>query len=442
MALPVAWFALYGTGRQLVLSALAAGLTLAAPVLLIGSPAYGSDQFALAAVMIVMGGAVGGAVHILVIALRRITDESRSVIATAQEAFLSTDQDGSIRQWNPEAERLFGWSRADVLGRDVTDLLVPRRNHDRLRENLNHFLEDGIGPILDRRMEIKLLHRDGTEVPVELSISPLRIEGEWIFNAFMHDITDRLATEAALRDAEERFRRAFDDSQVGMTLVSTDGRYVRVNAAFSKITGRPIDELTGMHYAEITHPEDLEDDLAAARDMLKGDRYGYRAEKRYVHREGHPVWISLNISPIRDPDGQLLYMIGQVEDISERKSEEARLARQALNDSLTGLPNRELFADRVRMAAARRGGNVAVVYLDLDDFKLVNDSLGHAAGDKVLVEVGRRLKRLLRAGTRWPGWRRRVRDSLRGRGRAGDEADRRSCRRRARAGDRRGRTPS
>ena len=398
VALPVAWFALYGTGRQLMAASLVSGLVLAAPVWLVGSPEYDSNQYVLAAVMVLVSLTVGGAVQMVVTALRRLTYESGAVVATAQEAFISTDDNGTIRQWNPEAERLFGWSRAESLGRDVTDLIVPPPERDRYRGNLDRFLEHGDGPILDRRMEIKLLRRDGAEVPVEASISPMRIEGGWIFNAFMHDISERMATQAALRDAEERFRRAFDDSQVGMSLVSPDGHYVRVNAAFSEITGRPMDELTGMHDAEITHPEDLEDDLTAAREMAKGERYGYRTEKRYIHAKGHPVWTSLNISPIRDADGELLYMIGQVEDISDRMDEQERLTRQALHDSLTGLPNRELFADRVRMAAARRGGNLAVVYLDLDDFKLVNDSLGHAAGDKVLVEVSRRLKRLLRAG--------------------------------------------
>jgi diguanylate cyclase (GGDEF)-like protein/PAS domain S-box-containing protein len=397
VALPVAWFALYGNSRQLAVSAVGSGVTLAAPVLL-SAPGYDSNQYVLAAVMTVVAGTVGGAVHMVVMALRRLTYESRAVIETAQEAFLSTDQDGVITEWNPEAERLFGWSRDEALGRSANATIVPERNRAAYQENLNRFLRSEDGPLLDRRMEVDVLRRDGKEVPVELSISPVRQGETWAFNAFFHSIGKRKQTEAALRDAEERFRRAFDDSTVGMALVSPDGRYLRVNAALSEITGHPIDELTGMHYAEITHPDDLEADLEAATEMVTGERYGYRTEKRYIHSKGYPVWISLNVSPIRDENGELLYMIGQVEDISERKGEEARLTRQALQDSLTGLPNRALFADRVRMAAARRGGDFAVVYLDLDDFKLVNDSLGHAAGDAVLIEVGSRLKELLRAG--------------------------------------------
>jgi diguanylate cyclase (GGDEF)-like protein/PAS domain S-box-containing protein len=204
-------------------------------------------------------------------------------------------------------------------------------------------------------------------------------------------------SEEALREAQERFRRAFEDSRVGMGLVSPEGRYQKVNRALCDITGYTADELMGMRFAEITHPDDVDADLGALREIVAGERYGYRTEKRYIHANGHTIWISLNVSPVHDHDGNVSYLIGQVEDVSERKENEARLTRQALHDSLTGLPNRMLFADRVRMASARRdSGGFAVVYMDLDAFKLVNDTLGHAAGDQVLVEVSKRLSKLLR----------------------------------------------
>ncbi len=206
-------------------------------------------------------------------------------------------------------------------------------------------------------------------------------------------------TTGELGELEERFRRAFDDSQVGMALVSTGGRFQRVNRALCEVTGYPEHELLGRTFSEITHPDDVEADLDALRELIEGERYGYRTEKRYVHADGHLVWISLTVSPVYESDGAISYLISQVEDISDRKESEERLTRQALHDSLTGLPNRTLFADRVRMAANRRGvRGHAIVYLDLDGFKLVNDTLGHAAGDQVLIEVARRLERLLRAG--------------------------------------------
>jgi diguanylate cyclase (GGDEF)-like protein/PAS domain S-box-containing protein len=180
--------------------------------------------------------------------------------------------------------------------------------------------------------------------------------------------------------------------------VSPGGRWQRVNNALCEITGYPEHELLGRTFGEITHPDDVDANLDALQDLVEGERYAYRAEKRYVHADGHPVWVSLNVSPVYDGD-DVSYLISQIEDISDRKESEERLTRQALHDSLTGLPNRTLFADRVRMAANRRSARGhAIVYLDLDGFKLVNDTLGHAAGDQVLVEVARRLERLLRAG--------------------------------------------
>jgi diguanylate cyclase (GGDEF)-like protein/PAS domain S-box-containing protein len=277
LSIPITWFAIYGTGRELALSIAAMGLTLLLPALLPGHSAYDSEQLQRMVVAVVLAGAVGPAVHALVLALRR--------------------------------------------------------------------------------------------------------------------------TSKDLGEAEERFRKAFDDSRVGMSLVTTGGRYLRVNRALCEITGYPEDELLGKTFGEITHPDDVDTDLDALRDLIDGERYGYRTEKRYLHAEGHPVWVSLNVSPIYDSDGAVSYLLSQVEDISDRKESEERLTRQALHDSLTGLPNRTLFADRVRMASSRRGAHgYAIVYLDLDGFKLVNDTLGHAAGDQVLIEVARRLERLLRSG--------------------------------------------
>jgi len=276
LSIPVTWFAIYGTGRELAVSIVAMGLTVLLPDVLSGVSLH-DEQVQRAIVAVGLASTVGPAVHALVLALRRTTNE--------------------------------------------------------------------------------------------------------------------------LSEAEERFRRAFDDSQVGMALTSTAGRFQRVNRALCDVTGYSSDELVGKTFGEITHPDDVEADLEALRELVEGERYGYRTEKRYIHAAGHPVWISLNVSPIYEGDGPPGYLIAQVEDISDRKESEERLTRQALHDSLTGLPNRTLFSDRVRMASSRRGvRGFAIVYLDLDGFKLVNDTLGHAAGDQVLIEVARRLEPLMRVG--------------------------------------------
>jgi diguanylate cyclase (GGDEF)-like protein/PAS domain S-box-containing protein len=399
LSIPVAWFALYGTGRELAASIVAMGLALLLPAILAGHSANDHEQIVRVIVAMGLAATVGPAVHLLVRALRRSTRDSRSIIETSQEAFISIDQDGRITEWNQQAERLFGWPREELIGRPVADTIVPPRDREAHLKGLEHFTETGEGPMLGRRIELDGRRRDGSEVPIEITIAPLRDGNRWRFNAFLHDISDRRGAEEALREAEERFRLAFDENRVGMAIVALDGSFQRVNRSLCEITGYPPNKLVGKRFSEITHPDDLEADMQALREIVEGERYGYRREKRYIHAQGHQVWISLNVSPIYDSDGIVSYLIGQMEDISERKESEERLTRQALHDSLTGLPNRTLFSDRARMAAARRSGRgFAIVYLDLDGFKLVNDTLGHAAGDQVLIEVARRLERLLRAG--------------------------------------------
>jgi diguanylate cyclase (GGDEF)-like protein/PAS domain S-box-containing protein len=399
VALPVVWFAVYGTGREFAVSVLAMAVTLVLPVV-IGEPQTDTgQQFLRAAVAVGLASTVGSAVHFVVLALRQATRESKSILETSQEAFISIDEDNLIREWNPQAERLFGWGREEILGRSVVQTIIPRRYRDAHLRALGRFLAGGDPPMMARRLEVAGLRRDGTEMPIELSISALREGDEWRFHAFVRDISERQATEAALREAEERFRKAFDDSRVGMALIGLDGSFQRVNRALSEICGRPESTLLGRRFEEIIYGGEREREVEALREVAEGESYGYRGETRCEHARGHPVWISLTVSPVYDSQGVLSNLIAQMEDISERKESEERLTRQALHDSLTGLPNRTLFADRVRMATARRSAQgFAIIYLDLDSFKLVNDTLGHAAGDYVLIDVARRLERLLRAG--------------------------------------------
>ena len=133
---------------------------------------------------------------------------------------------------------------------------------------------------------------------------------------------------------------------------------------------------------------------------MSPDSAGYQIEKRYLHPDGHEVWVSVSVSCVRDEQGAPLYLIGQVEDVTERRRLRESLAYAAIHDPLTGLPNRELFMDRLEVAlrrATRARHDAAVIFLDLDRFKLINDSLGHEVGDQVLVAVADRLSTAMRA---------------------------------------------
>jgi diguanylate cyclase (GGDEF)-like protein/PAS domain S-box-containing protein len=207
------------------------------------------------------------------------------------------------------------------------------------------------------------------------------------------------AREAELRETEQRFRSTFDDAAVGMAMVGLDGRWLRVNDALAQLTGYPPEALIGRGFKELSHEDDLPHDIAALADLTEGRRSVYRAEKRYRRADGQLVWVALTVSAVSDAAGRPVHLISQMQDITDRKRAERQLAERALQDPLTGLPNRLLFLDRVQVALrrlARHQAPVAVFFIDLDRFKLVNDSLGHSIGDQMLIEVAARMRQALR----------------------------------------------
>jgi diguanylate cyclase (GGDEF)-like protein/PAS domain S-box-containing protein len=205
--------------------------------------------------------------------------------------------------------------------------------------------------------------------------------------------------EEALGRAEARFRSAFDDAAIGMALVDLQGRWLQVNEALAQLTGYSADRLIGMSFRDLTPDDEVSKDVRALEQVVAGQRNVYVAEKRYRRADEGIVWISLSVSLVRGPDGNPLHLISQMQDITDRKAAERELADRALHDPLTGLPNRLLFLDRVQVAISRIERTlkpVAVFFIDLDRFKLVNDSLGHSIGDRMLNEVAWRLQQALR----------------------------------------------
>jgi diguanylate cyclase (GGDEF)-like protein/PAS domain S-box-containing protein len=205
--------------------------------------------------------------------------------------------------------------------------------------------------------------------------------------------------ENALQESEERFRSAFDNAPIGIGLVGPEGRWLQVNEALCRITGYTEPELLQRSLDGIAHPDDRLLDSRRLRRLLAGDGGSYQLEKRYLRADGEVVWVLLTVSLVRGSDGAPLYFIAQLVDLSERKRAEAELSHQALHDSLTGLANRALFIDRVEQAIARlerHSEPMAILFLDLDRFKVVNDSLGHERGDQLLVAVGRLLQGVVR----------------------------------------------
>lgn len=213
------------------------------------------------------------------------------------------------------------------------------------------------------------------------------------------DITERKQREDALRESEDRFRSMFDAAAIGMALVNIDGQFIKVNQALCRMVGYSADELLEKSFQNITHPDDLEIDLAFVRQLLEGSLLSYQIEKRYFHKDGRIIWVFLTGSVVHDIQNRIKYFIAQIIDITERKSLQKKLEEQARQDYLTGLNNRRYFLEQGEMEfvrAQRFKTPLSVLMLDIDHFKRVNDGYGHKAGDLVLQELAEILSQTLR----------------------------------------------
>ncbi len=319
----------------------------------------------------------------------------QAIVQSSSDIFFVVDDDGVIRYASPAFEWMLGYPRHAAVGWNITTLVHPD-DRERAIEAFAQFAEGR----LNEPCRCRAGRADGTWVDVEAVASNLTrnpaIGGHVIS---VRDVTERRKAATALAEAQELFRIAFEEAPIGMCITDVEGVVMRANHSLGRILGYTPEALVGVRMADLTHPDDVAMSQAELARLKETGVEGYRIEKRYIHRDGRTVWTSLSVSLVRDADGNPLYTVGQTEDITERKAIADRLAHAAIHDPLTGLPNRVLFMDRLQHAltrAERRGTRVGVVFLDLDRFKLVNDSLGHTAGDRLLVAVADRLRGALR----------------------------------------------
>lgn len=205
------------------------------------------------------------------------------------------------------------------------------------------------------------------------------------------DIAARQRVQGQLRDSEARFRAVFAQAGIGTGLSDMTGRIVEVNAAFATMLGYTPAEMCRLDVTDLGHPDDDPGMWSLYSAVLRGDLDNVQLEKAYPHRDGRTVWTKINVSLIRDDAGLPRYTLILVEDISEQRALRERLHYRAHHDQLTGLANRSRFFDALTAAFADPDARIGLCYVDLDGFKTVNDTFGHAVGDEILIEAAGRL---------------------------------------------------
>ena len=332
-------------------------------------------------------------------ALRLETHRFEQLYENTPQAILVAGADEKVVSVNPAFESLFGYARAEVIGRKINDLITPPERHDEATYLSRRTF--GGETVAQRTVRI---HKDGTQVPVQVFGVPVVQDGQVVLVYGIYvDQTERLHAEAALRESEEKFRLLAEHSLQGIFVVK-QGKIVYANKMMADITGFELEELLQFDQSEfeqIIHPGDRPFVIAAANGFEIGDgRVSPQSEYRLITKSGTVKWVLQQTRTVHF-DGDM-GVEGVLVDITKRKHAEEQLLHSALNDPLTGLPNRASFYDRVDLALERSHGRnkapFAVLFLDLDRFKLINDGYGHQAGDRLLVEIAHRLRRAVRPG--------------------------------------------
>ncbi len=254
---------------------------------------------------------------------------------------------------------------------------------------------------------LEIWSNDGTRCYL-IEVGPLRNGDEEVAGgvAVFRDVTRRKRVDEARYEAEERFELLFEQSPIGIALLSLEGRWVRVNPTLVEITGHTSETLGASSVQELTYPDDRSNDADELRALIAGDLSEYKIEKRLFHARGHVINVVFWVSVVRDRSGKPQNLIAQVQDITERKLMEQRVRALAEHDPLTGLCNRRLFehelgmqVDRERrgtLGGRRSGEGSALVIVDLDNFRRVNESSGHRTGDELLKGIANALQERLR----------------------------------------------
>lgn len=307
----------------------------------------------------------------------------RGITEMAVDGIFLLDSEGRIVYANPAAERILGYGPGGLIGHDAHLSLATPEARDHAHQAYRRFVREGTSRILGTTRALKAVRQDGSQVPVELSLATLRLDGQQHAIGVMRDISGRLRMEQELDESRGNLQSLVQDNRTGILVLDAQGRVQFANAAAESLLACGERGLVGTDFP-----------VPAAVGSLDGPPY----EIPIKRHDGTQGTAALGVTETRWR-GTLAHLV-MLHDITERKVAEQRMQQLAFQDGLTGLPNRDLFSDRLEQAielAQREGKGLALLFMDLDRFKEINDTLGHGAGDHLLRSAAERLRALPRA---------------------------------------------
>jgi diguanylate cyclase (GGDEF)-like protein/PAS domain S-box-containing protein len=323
----------------------------------------------------------------------------QSLLEALPDGTALIDRRGVMHYVNAELAFLTGYTHDELVGQNV-QILIPPDLRPLEGEARRQLARNPDSRIIWNDRNLTVLQKDGTERSVDFALSPLILDGtRWTVGSIRDNSAQRAAEQARI-EAEQHFRLAFEDNMAPMVFTDLEDCIITANDAFCAMMGRTRSELIGFDSKPFTFPDDVGIAEASHERLLHDEIRQVRYIKRYLHKDGRMIVAEVSKSPARDKTGKTLYFIISERDITEERMLTAQLSHQALHDPLTGLANRALLDDRLQHAHSRivrHGGHGALLLLDLDDFKGVNDTYGHLVGDQLLAAVAHRLEGVTRS---------------------------------------------